>query len=115
MHHLFNGEGHYNQSYPTNGKFDDYELFQVTVNWRQILCFKNWYSDTKNSLIGSAVYSYEDHTEFCRFEIVFDQANATSFYANALTVTRVYPDGRQEYDYTNVILNTISGLRVTPR
>ena len=115
MHHLFNGEGRYNQSYPTNGKFDDYELFQVVIGWKQVICFKNWYSEQKNALIGGTVYTCAEYTDFYRFEIVFNNANATSFYTNALVVKRLYPDGRQEYNYQAVVLNTISGLKVVPR
>ena len=115
MHHLFNGEAHYNQTYQTNGKFDDYELFQVVIGWKQVLCFKNWFSGTKNALIGSAVYTCAEYTDFYKFEIVFNQTNATSFYTNALTLRRLYPDGRQEYLDQTVVLNTISGLKVVPR
>ena len=115
MHHLFNGEGRYNQTYPTDGKFDDFELFQVVIGWKQVLCFKNWFSDTRNALIGSAVYPCAKYTDFYRFEIVFSQSNATSFYTNALTLRRLYPDGKQEYLDQTVVLNTISGLKVVPR
>lgn len=115
IHHLFNGEGRYNQTYPTDGKFDDFELFQVVIGWKQVLCFKNWFSDTRNALIGSAVYPCAEYTDFYRFEIVFSQSNATSFYTNALTLRRLYPDGKQEYLDQTVVLNTISGLKVVPR
>lgn len=115
IHHLFNGEGRYNQSYPVNGKFDDYELFQVVIGWKQVLCYKNWFDNQRNALIGSAVYPYSEYTDFYRFEITFSNTNATSFYTNVLAVRRLYPDGKQEYIDQTVMLNTISGLRVVPR
>ena len=115
IHHLFNGEGRYNQTYPVDGRFDDYELFQVTIGWKQTLCFKNWFNDTRDALTGTAVYTCLEYTDFYRFEIVFSQTNATSFYTNALTLRRLYSDGRQEYLDQTVVLNTISGLRVVPR
>ena len=115
MHHLFNGSANYNQSYPVNGRFDDYEFYQVVIGWHQVLCVRNWYNDTKNALVGGTVYTCAEYTDFYKFEIVFDQSNATSFYTNALTVRRLYPDGRQEYNDQTVVLNTISALKVVPR
>lgn len=115
IHHLFNGEGRYNQTYPTDGKFDDFELFQVVIGWKQVLCFKNWFDNQRNALIGSAVYPCSEYTDFYRFEITFSNTNATSFYTNVLTLRRLYPDGKQEYLDQTIVLNTISGLRVVPR
>ena len=113
---LFNGSAVYNQTYQTTGPINDYELYQVTVGWRQILCLKNWYDDTHNSLIGFAVYPTQDYSDLYRFEIVFDQsADAQSFYTNTLAVARLYPDGRYEYHYDTLVLNNIVGLKTAPR
>ena len=110
---LFNGEAHYNQTYQATGKLNDYELYQVTIGWRQSLCLKGWYDATHNGLVGFAVYAGDQFTDLYRYEIVFDQTgDAQNFYTQVLVRTRLYPDGRYEYDYSNVVVNNIIGIKV---
>lgn len=110
---LYNGEAHYNQTYQAADKLNDYELFQVTIGWRQSLCLKGWYDATHNGLVGFAVYAGDQFTDLYRYEIVFDQTgDAQNFYTQVLVRTRLYPDGRYEYDYSNVVVNNIIGIKV---
>lgn len=113
---LFNGEAHYNQTYQATGKLNDYELYQVTIGWRQSLCLKGWYDATHNGLVGFAVYAGDEFTDLYRYEIVFDQSGDTrNFYTQVLVRTRLYPDGRYEYNYSDVVVNNILGLKIAPR
>ena len=113
---LFNGEAHYNQTYQATGKLNDYELYQVTIGWRQSLCLKGWYDATHNGLVGFAVYAGDQFTDLYRYEIVFDQTgDAQNFYTQVLVRTRLYPDGRYEYNYSDVVVNNILGLKIAPR
>ena len=110
---LYNGEAHYNQTYQATDNLNDYELYQVTIGWRQSLCLKGWYDATHNGLVGFAVYAGDQFTDLYRYEIVFDQTtDAQNFYTQVLVRTRLYPDGRYEYDYSNVVINNIIGIKV---
>ena len=113
---LYNGEAHYNQTYQATDKLNDYELYQVTIGWRQSLCLKGWYDATHNGLVGFAVYAGDQFTDLYRYEIVFDQSgDAQNFYTQVLVRTRLYPDGRYEYNYSDIVVNNILGLKVAPR
>ena len=113
---LYNGEAHYNQTYQATDNLNDYELYQVTIGWRQSLCLKGWYDATHNGLVGFAVYAGDEFTDLYRYEIVFDQSGDTrNFYTQVLVRTRLYPDGRYEYNYSDVVVNNILGLKIAPR
>lgn len=110
---LFSGTAQYNRTYETTKSFYGYHLFQVLIDWNPTICLKNWFSETQNALIGSAVNVQPNYTDLYRFEIVFSNAVvATTFYTNVISKTRIHQNGTHEYCYNTATIQNIVGIRI---